>query len=158
MLRRKRREVVEAVRNEKILASGRPLEPQMRTEPRTEVNRRIDPYKIRPGAYKMVLPPEEEAKLTLVRAQVPSACVCVCGGLLCATPGSCAPCMGRKHVGPCRTGSSLYCSLNSLHCGCMVHFDSHNFHTFCLTLSMVGDCSHTMPDISCRTSLGRAFS
>ena len=71
MVRRKRREVVEAVRNEKILASGRPLEPQMRTEPRTEVNARIDPYKIRPGAYKMVLPPEEESKLTLVRAQVP---------------------------------------------------------------------------------------
>lgn len=58
---------------EEILASGRPLEPQMRTEPRTEVNARIDPYKIRPGAMKMVLPPEEEAKLALVRAQGTSA-------------------------------------------------------------------------------------
>ena len=67
VLRRKRREVVEAVRNEKVLASGRPLEAQMRTEPRTAVNARIDPYKIRPGAMKMVLPQEEEAKLALVR-------------------------------------------------------------------------------------------
>ena len=77
VLRRKPREVAEAARNEKILASGRPLEPQLRTESRTEVNKRIDPYKIRPGAYKMVLPPEEEAKLALVRAAALSACVCL---------------------------------------------------------------------------------
>ena len=68
-MRRKRRELVEALQNEKILASGRPLEPQLRTEPRTEVNRRINPYKIRSGAYKMVLPPDEEAKLMLVRVE-----------------------------------------------------------------------------------------
>ena len=146
MVRRKRREVVEAARNEKILASGRPLEPQMRTEPRTEVNARIDPYKIRSGAYKMVLPPEEEAKLTLVRAQVPKRmCVCQWGPAFPA-PGSCAPCMGCKHVGPCPTGSNLYCSLKSLHNAWRLHgalWQSQSPH-ICLILRTIGNCPHTL--------------
>ncbi|KAK9822355.1 hypothetical protein WJX81_000239 [Elliptochloris bilobata] len=65
VVRRRRREVLDAARNEKILASGLPLEPQIRSEPRALINRKLDPYKIRPGAYKMVLPPEEEKKLAL---------------------------------------------------------------------------------------------
>ena len=66
-MRRKQRSKLEAAANEKVLASGRPLEPQITSEPRWKTNQKLDPYKVRPGAYKMVLPPEEEAKLQLVR-------------------------------------------------------------------------------------------
>ena len=68
VVRRKLRSKLEAAANEKVLASGRPLEPQIVSEPRWKSNQKLDPYKVRPGAYKMVLPPEEEAKLQLVRA------------------------------------------------------------------------------------------
>ena len=68
VMRRKERSKLEAAANEKVLASGRPLEPQIVSEPRWKSNQKLDPYKVRPGAYKMVLPPEEEAKLQLVRA------------------------------------------------------------------------------------------
>ena len=72
VVRRKLRSKLEAAANEKVLASGRPLEPQIVSEPRWKSNQKLDPYKVRPGAFKMVLPPEEEAKLQLVRAS-PSA-------------------------------------------------------------------------------------
>ena len=107
VVRRKRRELVEAVQNEKIVASGRPLEPQLRTESRTEVNRRIDPYKIRAGAHKMVLPPEEEAKLALVRAETSGSCVCVRKTSRWTAAGRCAWCMGRNRIGTCTSRRRL---------------------------------------------------
>lgn len=130
VVRRKRREVVEAVQNEKILASGRPLEPQLRTESRTEVNRRIDPYKIRPGAYKMVLPPEEEAKLTLVRAQVSSSCAYVRESSVWTAAGRGASCMRCNHMEPCpQVLQSLWWPLKSAAPGCcMVCFGTSGQH------------------------------
>ena len=66
-VRRLPRDVLDAREDEKVLASGRPLEPQINAEPRWR--KRVDPYRIRPGATKMVLPPDEEAKLQLVSAR-----------------------------------------------------------------------------------------
>jgi len=66
-VRRLPHDVLDAREDEKVLASGRPLEPQINAEPRWR--KRVDPHRIRPGATKMVLPPEEEAKLQLVHAR-----------------------------------------------------------------------------------------
>jgi len=66
-VRRLPHDVLDAREDEKVLASGRPLEPQINAEPRWR--KRVDPHRIRPGATKMVLPPEEEAKQQLVHAR-----------------------------------------------------------------------------------------